>query len=196
MIKQTLEQFKQRPLSWSSISSFEWDKEKWYASYILGIKDSSKELDFGKYVDLKIQQDKTFLPDLPRYEHMQYKMNVMFDGLPLVGIPDGINLTDSKELADYKTGKKAWDQKRADETGQLTFYLLLLYITHKYRPEDFDCYIHWLPTIEEGDFSIQFVKDLRIKTFKTKRTMRDLLTFTAYVRNTYTEMIDFIHSHP
>ena len=111
---------------------------------------------FGSMIDKRIQEDSSFLPELPRYEHMQYKMKVMYDGIPLVGIPDGLNLTGKKELADFKTGKKAWDKQRTDETGQLTFYLLLLYISEKLRPEDFDCYIHWLPTQEKETFQMRF----------------------------------------
>ena len=44
-----------KPISWSSISSFNYDKKQWYRSYVLGIKDPpSKEMEFGSYIGKKI----------------------------------------------------------------------------------------------------------------------------------------------
>lgn len=185
---------KLRPLSWSAISSFEYNPEQWYESYVLNKRQTSPEMTFGSKIDKQIQDDKTFLPDLPRYQHMQYKMNVMFNNVPLVGLPDGIDF-DKGLLADYKTGKKAWNQKRADETGQLTLYLLLVYISKKIKPEKFRCLIHWLPTADQGDFTIDFAKNFEVKTFETKRTMRDLLMFGVRITKTLEAMEDYCNNH-
>lgn len=187
-----------RALSWSAISSFEYDPEQWYRSYILGIKSSSREMTFGSKVDKRIQEDPKFLPDLPRYPLMQYKLVAVFDGIPLIGLPDGLTLTDKGGkclLADYKTGKKAWDQKRADETGQLTMYLFLLYLTQKLSPTRFDCMIHWLETRDNEDFSIGFVKDMEVKTFHTKRTMVDILKFGQRIKDTVKAMDKYCENH-
>ena len=194
-----------RPLSYSALNAFTDPKygspEKWYKNYILGERQSSPQLDFGTYVDKRIQNDPTFLPTLPRYEHMQYKLNVMFNKkIPLVGLPDGLNLTKTKELADYKTAgeKSLWTQKKADETEQITFYLLLLYITHKIKPEDFTCYIHCIPTKKEesGDFktTISLVGN-EIMTFKTKRSMQDILKLGAKINKTIAEMEKYVQNH-
>ena len=152
-----------------------------------GIYDTSKEMDYGKLIDKKIQDDPAFLPHLPRYEKMQYKMLMKMGEIELVGIPDGVDFK-NKKLADYKTGKKEWDIKRAKETGQLKFYLLLLYLVHKIKPEEFDCYIHWLPTKETGDFKIEMIEENNIKTFKVKHTMVDILNFASYIKQTHKEM--------
>lgn len=193
------EYLQNRPLSWSAMSSFEYDPEQWFVSYILGVKSHSKEMDFGSYVDKRIQSDKTFLPSLPRYDEMQYKMRVVFNGIPLVGIPDGLNIRiPEKRLgADYKTGKKVWDQARADETGQLTFYALLLFISKKFKPESFDWMIHWMPTRENGSFQIEFVPNIEkeIKTFHTKRTMNDLLQFGMRINRTVEAMQEYVRNH-
>lgn len=185
---------KKRPLSWSAISSFEYNKEQWYESYVLGKKQSSREMDFGSKVDKQIQTDLTFLPELPRYELMQYKMTVMFGKIPLIGLPDGLDLN-AFLLADYKTGKKAWDKKRADETGQLTMYLFLVYIQERILPEKFRCFIHWLPTQDNGDFTISFTTKFAIQTFETRRTMKDLLDFGKRIKKVYKEMEDYCQNH-
>jgi hypothetical protein len=179
-------------VSWSLINSFQYDKEKWFDSYILGNFTGSKEMDFGRMIDQRIQDDPTFLPHLPRYEHMQYKMEAIMGGLKLKGIPDGLTLTGKKKLADFKTGKVKWDRKRAQNTGQLLFYLLLIYLTLKIKPEEFECIIHWLPTKETEDFAIEFIEENNIKTFKVKHTMQDILLFAAEIKRIYKEMEKYV----
>lgn len=185
---------KTRPLSWSAISSFEYNPEQWYESYVLGKRQWSKEMAFGSRIDKDIQSNPDFLPELPRYPLMQYKMNVVFNNIPLVGLPDGLDL-DNFLLCDYKTGKVAWTQKKADETGQLTMYLLLIYITTKISPEKFRCFIHWLPTQDNGDFSISFHDTLKPVTFETKRTMKDLLAFGVRIKKTLKMMEEYCQNH-
>lgn len=123
-------------------------------------------------------------------------MKVNFSGVELVGLPDGLDLESSpKLLADYKTGKKEWTQARADEHGQLTMYLMLVYIMHKIPPEEFECRIHWLPTKENGDFSISLISETDFQTFYTKRTMLDLLAFGARIKRVYKEMKEYAEGH-
>ena len=195
--QEQIDKFHGRDFSWSQISSFQYSPEQWYKSYILGEFQDSEELRFGKMIDLKIQQDLTFMPALPRYEKMQHKMKVSFNGITLVGVPDGINFTTTpKVLVDYKTGRNAWTQKKAKETGQLLFYLLLIYITDKIKPEDFVCYIHWLPTKlkETGNFErkISLISETEFQTFKVKHTMTDIMKFGVEITRIYKEMEKYI----
>ncbi len=193
-----------RPLSYSAINTFSdptyGSPEKWYRSYILGERQSSAEMTFGSKVDLMIQNDLTFCPTLPRYPLMQHKMSVMFNkNIPMTGTPDGIDL-DKLLLADYKTGRVAWTQEKADHTDQLTCYLFFAYITHKIDPSDFTCYIHWLPTVraDSGDFSvvISFRDDPVVPiTFTTYRTMEDILTFGGKVIKTVDAMQKYLDQH-
>lgn len=175
-------------LSWSAISSFEYDPEQWYQSYILNIRQESRELSFGSYVDKKLQEDPAFLPQVERYPVMQHEMRIVFDGVPLVGFADGWDPLKLR-LKDDKTGKKAWTQKRADETGQLTMYALMLYLIDKVKPADLELFISWLPTEEKGDFYIGF-RDTPVvpKVFKTKRTMLQLLQFGQRIKTTLAAM--------
>ena len=190
---------KERPLSYSAFSSFHYNPEQWYETYILGKRQESPELTFGSMIDKKIQDDPTFLPALPRYEKMQYKMSAMIGkNIPIVGVPDGLNLTKSKDLCDFKTGRVKWDKKRADETDQLTWYLLLVYINLKLKPDDFKCFIHWLPTErkETGDFNVTIsLIDNNVKTFETKRSMVDILKLIGRISSTIKEMEKFVNEH-
>lgn len=198
---------KDRPLSWSAISSFEWKPSEWHARYVLKKEiEPSPELLFGSYVDKKIQKDPKFLPNLVRYPVEQHEMRTEIKvpktvdeetgkvispafTIPLVGYADAYR-PELPALRDYKTGRKPWDKKRADETGQLTMYALMLYLEHKIRPEDVEFYIDWMPThVHEG--KIAFIKERDIRTFKTKRTMKQVLEFGQRIKDTWLAMEEY-----
>lgn len=191
-----------RPLSWSAISCFKWRPSDWYSRYVL--KEEIKitqELVFGKKIDMQIQDDPTFLPELVRYPILQHHMSGTFNGIPLIGYADTyappIKYEDKKgavktiaAIRDYKTGRKKWDQKRADETGQLTMYLFMLYLRDKIRPEDVECFIDWLPTCYLNK-EIVFIEPFKIHTFKTKRSMKQLLEFGQHIKDTWEAMEEY-----
>lgn len=176
-----------RPLSWSAISSFEYNPKQWYDRYVLKQPTIiSPELEFGSYVDKRIQDDTAFLPEIIRYPVEQFEMRTVFNKVPLVGYADAYH-PDIPALRDYKTGRKAWDQKRADETGQLTMYSFMLYLIHNINPKDLELYIDWMPT-HYADKKIEFIQEGDIRTFKTKRSMSDVLTFGKRIQETLKEM--------
>lgn len=189
-----------RAFSWSAIASFEWNRDQWYRKYVLKeIPEVTPELEFGKYVDEKIQEDDTFLPHLVRYPVFQHKMETMFHDIPLIGIADAYRPPKNPALRDYKTGRKPWDQKRANETGQLTMYALMLYLIDGIKPEEIDLYIDWLPT-HYKDGKIAFIEEdhtkLKPVTFRTKRTMRDILAFGNRINDTYAAMVEYCQKRP
>lgn len=214
-----------RSFSWSAISSFEWNKEQWWNKYVLHknckndrpeqneiafcfvtnsrdpecpVVKKTIELAFGSMIDERLQNDPEFLPDVVRYPILQHKMKVEYNGIPLIGVADTFRRAiqpNTNALRDYKTGRKAWDQKRADDTGQLTMYCLLLWLIEKIRPEEIELYIDWLPT-HIVDADITFVEPVAVHTFKTKRTMRDVLKFGQRITDTYAEMIEYCQHRP
>ena len=209
--------WKDRPLSWSAISSFEWDPEQWYQRYVVhgackratdttpaycmitlcndpdcpAIK-TSPEMIFGSTIGKKLETDPKFLPQVPRHSKMEHEFKCPFKGVRagLVGYADSFCRITDKKLAEYKTGKKAWDQLRADLHGQLTMYLLMNYILKKIRPEDVEIMLIWMPTKDNGDFSISFIEPIEkhIKIFYTKRTMMDILQFGKRINTVYAAM--------
>lgn len=187
---------KERALSWSAISSFKWNKEEWYEKYVLGKKQPETiEMKFGKEFAKLIEDGKCPLPLLPIQSKVEHKFEVMFGKIKLLGYVDSFCHLTKKKLEEYKTGKKAWDQKRADNHGQVDMYLLMNYITNKVKPEDVEVRIHWIPTQDNGDFSISFVKPVVIHSFKTKRTMADILKFGSRINNAYKEMEEYAKKH-
>lgn len=193
--KEQINKWKLRPVSWSQLSSWEWNKEEWYKKYILDEPyNGSPETEFGSRVGKKLETDPNYLPMIPRYKKMEHEFRVKMGDLTLVGFLDTFCTITNKKIGENKTGVKKYDQKRVDEMGQLTMYCLLNYITNKIKPEDTDIFVAWMPTIrkESGTFEvvIEFVPDIEknIKIFKTKRTMVDILKFAGYIKKTYKEM--------
>lgn len=187
--------FKNRPLSWSAISSFRYNPDEWYEKYILGKPtETSKEMEFGKAVGKKLETDPTYLPHIPRLNKMEHGWTVCFSGIHLTGFADSFCTITNKSLKEYKTGKKVWDQKRVDEHGQITLYCLMNYITNKIRPEDTEIELIWMPTKENGDFSISFIEPIEKNTkfFKTKRTILDIMIFGKYIVDTVEDMKEYL----
>ena len=189
-----------RPLSYSAISTFKdttWGgPEAWYRKYVLHQKQpTSREMEFGSYVDTKLQTDPLFLPHVERYPISQHKMEVFFAGIPLLGLADGFD-REGKRLKDDKTGKATWTQKRADDSEQLTMYTLLLYVTEKIPPEDLSLFISWLPTKDNGDFTISFKDDPPIpQIFETKRTMLQVLLYGKEIKRVWKAMQEYAANH-
>lgn len=185
-----------RDISWSFISSFEYSPEQWYDRYVLHkSQHETSEMAFGKAIGEKLASDPKFLPQIPRHSKMEHQFkDVKFGKLTLVGYADTFCDKTFKKLSEFKTGKRAWDQKRADEHGQIDMYLLMNWIINKVKPEEVDVTLVWMPTEDRGDFSIAFVKDIenKIKIFNTKRTMLDILKFGKRLNDVYKEMKKYV----
>jgi len=196
--KARIKKWKERALSWSQISSFEYDPEQWFQGYFMEQKSAENaEMKFGKYVGEKLASDPKYLPFVPRLSKFEHEFRVVFGKIPLVGFADSFCALERKKLYEYKTGVKKWDQKRADTHGQIDMYLLMHYITTKIRPEEVACKLVWLPTkrSESGDFevTISFIEPIEDnhKVFNTKRTMKDILAFGSRINSVYKKMEEY-----
>lgn len=196
--KERLTKWKIRPFSWSQLSSFEYDPEQWYKGYFLGERNpETKEMVFGKNLADDLEHGRCKIKELIDLLpfHKEYPFKVSYGKIVLVGFCDDFDDKTFKNLNEVKTGRKEWTQRRADDHGQFTMYLLMNYITHKIQPEEVECWLHWLPTMEDGDFSIQFVKPIKVVSFKTKRTMSQVLEFGGRINRTIKEMEEFAKNH-
>jgi hypothetical protein len=195
---------KTRALSWSAISSFEYDPEQWYRKYVLLQPDpENEEMRFGKRFADSCEKRKPLAP-VTLLSKMEQKFEVVFCGIKLIGYADTFDDVTFKALGEYKTGVKEWDQRRVDEHGQITLYCLFNYVTKKIKPEDMDLFLQWIPTRkisqENGDFSrseytIDFVRPIKVHTFRTRRNMKDVVEFGAKIKRVYKEMEMYAKNH-
>lgn len=183
--------FKGRPLSWSSISLFEWDRELWAKKYLEGIKEpETQEMTFGKLVADSFQTKNPLAP-VSLYPVIEKKLEVVFSGIPLIGFIDTYDPI-THNFREFKTSKTLWTSKKAQEHGQLRMYALMLYITYKIPPEQYSIHLDCIQTKSNGDFSIDFVKPLTIVSHEVELTMKDIIDFGVYIKKIYKEMIEYV----
>lgn len=184
-----------RPYSWSQHSSFAWDNEGWFQSYVLGNRgEASAAMSYGNVVGESIATD-TPLSGVPRQVHMEYEVKAKLGDIDLIGFFDSYNCGSErccapveKRLEEYKTSTNVnkWNQKSVDEHGQLTFYAMLMYLRDKVKPEDIHMRLHWIPTAEQQDFTIAVSG--KHKTFPTMRTMKEVFALMVEIRKRRKEM--------
>ncbi len=187
---------KHRPLSWSCISSFEYDKEQWYKKYVLNeVQPSNSAMDFGRAVGERLASDPTYLTDVPRYKHFEKKLEGKIGNIILVGYLDSFD-PDTKHFREYKTSgnTKKWNKKSAQEHGQIAFYKLLIWLNYGIHPEKVNGSLHYIPVEESNDFSFK-ISDAPIQHFETKHTVLDILNFGKYIVKTYGDMVEYVERH-
>lgn len=183
--------FLNRPLSWSSIYQFKYDRNVWYEKYIEGKKQRpTGPIVFGKNVGERLALEPSFLPSVPRLVEYEHKLDVKIGNIQCIGFLDNFDLN-TKAFSEFKTGK-SWTQKKAEEHGQLDMYAAMIYLKYGIKPEELDIKLIWMPTEEQQDFRTDFVKDMKPVIFPVKKTMRDILSFMAEIQITYTQMQDYI----
>lgn len=98
--------------------------------------------------------------------------------LKLLGKPDTLN-SKTYDFREYKTGKHAWTQSKADRHYQLLFYGSLIYM--KYDVAVKDCYLDWIQTEKVSVTGGWLDKEDKIqptglvRTFKVELGLRKIL---------------------
>lgn len=199
--EQLIERWKKRPYSWSQHSQFrDYSPEEWFQSYVLGIKKpSNKRMEYGSIVGKRIENDPSYIPQLPREGVCEYGVEVKMGKIDLVGYMDSFCI-DKKIINEFKTSSPfGWNQDKVDDTykagGQLTFYCLLLLLKEKIKSEDLTIKLHHLHTSEKGDFTISFASPFTIDTYITKRTTAEVLKFGSTIIQQRKAMEKYILEH-
>lgn len=198
MIKNKPQFDKTRALSWSGYSSFKWDPEQWYSKYVMGIQPpETAEMKFGKTFAQSIEDGTCKVKELMKVlqQKKEYKFETSFGEIPLIGYGDAFCIETFRILDEVKTGKKPWDQKRADGHGQFDMYLLMNYLINKVKPDEVRAFLRWIPTQDNGDYTISFVQPVKVYSFETKRSMAQVLKFGTELQRTWKEMESYAKSH-
>lgn len=188
---QIREFLKTRPLSWSAISSFEYNPDDWYDRYILGVKKpDTKEMIFGKKFAESIENGEPMAP-VTILSAVEHRFSVVFNGIPMIGFADTFCTETMRRLGEYKTSRTGWDQARVDEHGQITLYALFNFVTNGVPPEDVDFFLEYVATEETGDFNIRLKDPVKVHHFDTKRTTADIIRFGKRIM----DVVDAMQAH-
>lgn len=192
-----IQKWKERPMSWSQISTFQYSKDDWLNKYILDLpQPSSPELEFGKAFADSCEA-RTPLAPVTLLDIVEHPFEASLGDVKLVGYADSIS-SDLRHTLEYKTGVKQWDAKRVQNHLQIDMYALMNFLTNGIKPEDCRFALEWIPTrritrsnadFSGYDYRIVFATDPpEVRHFETKRTMGDILAFGALIRATRKEM--------
>lgn len=136
-----------KPLSWSELNLFETDRDGWYRSYVLGLKEPPTDpMIRGSHIHEYVLQGKK--PTYPPAEEIihelikdgfekstaelrrkdweiewEFEMRTSWNGIPLIGYFDGLS---EHAIIELKTGSATWSKNKALGHGQLAFYQLML----------------------------------------------------------------------
>lgn len=188
-MKKHVLKLKSKPLSWSSLSSWDYDKNQWARKYLDGISDPpNSQMLFGNEIGNKIANDPTFLPEVLRYKQFEKGLGGKIGDIELIGFLDSF-CPKHKYFKEYKTSSntKRWTKKTTNEHGQLDFYYLLIWLNYSVAPENIDCELFYIPVEEGQDFRMK-LSDAPIQSFKVKKTVLDILKFGKFIQKTYKEM--------
>lgn len=184
--------FKNRPLSWSAISSFEYNPEQWYSKYIL--KQPSVDnlaMQFGKRFAESIEKREPLVP-VDIYSEIEYKLECSFNKIKMIGFID--THEPHSAFREYKTARTLWTQDKCNDHGQLKMYALMIFLIHKIRPEDLTIHLDCIQTKEDENFKIHFY-DSKVHSFEVKLTMKDILLFGSRIMKTVKAMQEYVDNH-
>jgi len=193
----SINRFHTRALSYSQLSSFEWNREEWYTNYILGVREpANPAMLFGSLVGDSIGTPDSLVPALVPPGVKEYALSATLGDIPLVGYADHWCAT-TRTLSENKTSSKQgqWNQKKVDAHGQLTMYALMLFLREKVKPEDVTFILNFIPVEIGGDFNYRMPDPVVVHSFETRRTTQEILEYSAYILKTVALMDKYIKSH-
>lgn len=189
-----MERFIKRPLSYSQLSAWEWNKEEWYQNYIKNKpRGKSAAMETGNIIGDSIGTEKSLVPELNPPGVKEYPLTANLGDIYMVGYCDHW-CPDTLELNENKTAvnTKKWYQKSVDNHGQLTMYALMLFLKHDIAPEDITMYLNYIRVIEGQDMRYYLPNPVEFKRFSTKRTGEQIAEYTKYIQQTVDEMDEYV----
>lgn len=182
-------------VSWSSMDSFmSYDKDEWYDKYVLGKEtEPNPHIIAGRIIGERLSVDHAYLPEVPRPEIYEAELSAKIGAINIVGHLDGLSMKRYKKLLEYKTslsGKK-WTAASVAKWGQIDFYCLLIWENYRIKPEDLHITLTYIPVKQLGSFDIVRSDD-PVMTYKTTRTLGQVLVFGAKIKKVHEEMVKFV----
>lgn len=189
------DRFKTRPASYSFFNSWEWNKDEWYDNYILGKrKEANDAMLFGSLIGDAIGTLDNPIPGLDPAGVKEYEFKASLGDVHLVGYADHY-CPIHKILNENKTSDNTtrWTQKTVDDHTQIDMYLLMLWLSKKVKPQEVTVFLNFIPVRIVG-VGYKLLEPPIFTTFKTKRTMRQILEYGAYIQKTVALMEAYVES--
>lgn len=189
-----LDRFIKRPLSYSQLSCWDYNKEEWYKRYIIGQPyKTNSAMNAGNVVGDSIGTEKSLVPDLVPPGVKEFKLTAQIGDIYLIGYADHY-CPETKVLHENKTStnRRKWTQGAVDRHKQLDMYCLMLALTHDTAPEDVEIYLNYIPVIEGQDMKYYLPDPVTYRQFETKRTTEQIEAFAKEIQSTVEEMHEYV----
>lgn len=180
-------------LSFSQMTCFEMSPAKYTAQYIFGQKQrTTRNMAYGSLMADGLENDEAtgdplldlMMAKIPKFEVMDKAFEVDLPNgkipLHLLAKPDTTK-ADYSAFKEYKTSVRAWTQKMADESGQITFYATCMWLKTGKIPADIELVNVQVEYLESG--ALQPTGELW--RFPTKRSMVDIIKMTGRMKKAW-----------
>lgn len=179
-------------ISWSQLNLYENDLDAYRRRYFDGIQQPTNQyLETGKKLadrlETGLETGDEFIEYLaiflPKYPKIEFEIKANWEEIPVLGKLDGYNPA-GRIIGEYKTGK-CWTQSMVDKSDQLTFYAMLVWLKYKKFPSEIR--LHWAKTEIDEYGELRITGD--IKTFKTIRTLSDIILLRGRIKSAWEGII-------
>jgi len=180
-------------ISFSQMTLFEMSPQKYVDKYIYEKKQRiTRNMAYGSLMADGLENDEStgdplldmMMAKIPKFEIRDKTFEVYLKDkkkiITLLCKPDTMQ-ADMTAFKEYKTSTRPWTQKMADESGQITFYATGMWLKTGKIPRD----IELIDVVVEYNEDGSLTPTGEIKTFKTKRTMIDIIKMTGRIKRAW-----------
>lgn len=180
-------------LSYSSMALYERSERAWVDYYLLGQKGPiTKNMAYGSLMAEGLEGEiatgdpllDLVMSKIPKFELMDKALEVDLPNgkkkIKLLAKPDTAK-KDYSAFKEYKTSVRRWTQKMADESNQITFYAVAMWLKTGKVPQDIELVNVQVEYQDDGSLA----PTGEIFIFPTKRSIVDVLKMTKRIKNTW-----------
>ncbi len=180
-------------LSFSQMTLFEMSPQKYTDQYIYKKPQRiTRNMAYGSMLADGLENNEAtgdpildmMMVKIPKFELMDIAFEVdLKDGKKTIRIlakPDTAK-ADYTAFKEYKTSTRAWTQKMADDSGQVTFYATAMWLKTGKIPQDIELVCVVVRYNDDGSLT----PTGEMKVYKTKRTMVDIIKMCSRIKRAW-----------
>ena len=185
-------------LSFHSMTLFEKSQEEWLDYYIYDPENKNKKrrisrnMAYGSMLAKGLEDEKAtgdplldlMAARLPKFELMDIAFEADLKDkkgvIRVLAKPDTCK-SDYSAFKEYKTSVRKWTQRMADESGQITFYAMVMWLKTGKIPQDIE--LICVPVEYQSDCSLSPTGEL--VRLPTKRTLADIIKMSSRARRAW-----------
>lgn len=177
-------------ISYSQLMTIERSEKEYIEKYVYGKKSPINRAQvLGKQVSDALETGEQtgylmidlMVPDIPNYEIKDKEIMVTMGEIPIMLKIDGLK-GDLSAIIEHKTGPEgSWNQKKADQWDQITFYCTGIYLKNKKIPTA--KLVHIITEYDED--AREYLLTGNVKIFDTVRSYKEILIMMGRIKRAW-----------